>query len=94
MLMRYIYYECHLRTIILGHNKHQGSYFEALNSLLMLHMFIQYTEDTDNFDTWSIFLAVYLVPRICITLAADFSFFLCNGEQYETSLAIIIQYEI
>jgi len=32
-------------------------------------------EDTDKFDTWSIFLAGYLVPCTCITLAGDFSFF-------------------
>jgi len=43
-------------------------------------MFIHYTEDTDIFDTWSIFPAGYSVPCTCIALTADFSFFLCNGE--------------
>lgn len=77
MFMYYIYYTCHLSTVILGHNKHRGSYFEALNSYVPhVHSL---TEDTDKFDTWSIFLAGYSVPCTCITLTENFSFFYVTG---------------
>jgi len=42
-------------------------------------MFIHYTEDTDIFDTWSIFPAGYSVSCTCIALTADFSFFYVTG---------------
>jgi hypothetical protein len=79
MIMCYIYYTCHyvqlykalINTVV---------HIFRLSVVTLVHVFVHYTKDIDKFDTGSIFLAGCSVHCTCITLTADFHFFV-NAER-------------